>query len=533
MRAAFALATVLVAFGAADATAADAPPRWSAPRTLAAADAVVAPGVAVDADGVATITWIERGDTDARVHAMRCTPRRCGRDVTLSGAVAQASEAVVAVAADGEATVAWIERVGAAGSLHARSFRGGTWGPDALVYDAASPFDVDLAAFAGGSVAITHREIDGGRTVARASTCGAHLALCSVADLDAAGHATAVVVASNRSTGGLIAIATLDGADHGVAVAELRIGAGLLLRGATAPLTPALPLAVSGLAAAVDAGGNATVAWSEGGVAVREQTFALDAIPLPVAGVLVSAGADPLLDPAIAVAADGAGRATIIWAVTPARGQGVRSAVIANRAPGAPVDVIAPRQMRRIAPALAVAPASGRVVVAAARRHQVVTRIRFAEDATWTARATPDEGAGIVADVRVAAAPSGRTALIWTASAGGAERLRFAALEPAPRTAVARVRATAIATEVTSPVAGRARQVGRFRSASGRIVIGCRSTATAVAANAAKTIRCVLTAAARQARRAAALRMTITTTVRTRGGRPIAGVAEARLPRRS
>ncbi len=531
---ALACSSIAVAVPAAGA----APPQWSTPVTAGEAGTIIAPAVVVDAEGVATVAWISRDGATSIVRTSRCTRTACATPVDLTDTTVTVSELDLAIASDGAIVAGWIQRSGAAASIHARSYRTGQWGPDAQVYAVQSPFDLSVAAFADGASVFTFRTIGGAGSTGDVATCSGYLALCSQTQVESGLSVSEIEVGSNGAAAGLLALTTLSGQDRQVSAAPLLLAGGTISVGNTTRTTLAVATTVLGLTVGVDLDGIATVAWSQGADNLMAQRFPVAQVPNASVPPVVASSVDDIRDGSIAIGSDRAGRTVLSWSVTPSAGgagQVVRSLVYVDGTAQAPTTVLGAALGTTRNPALAVG-GDGRVVLAADRGERVITRVRARTASTWTPRTVAPDSGATIQELRAAANADGQTALVWIAVVGTASRIRYSSLEAgdAPRVRFASRRATAtqITMRITSNVAGRVSQVGRYRVGS-RTILACRARAVRVRANRPRLIRCTLTGRARADRASRNLRITFTTTLRPTGEPPVRQTTRYTLRRRS
>ena len=517
------------------------PPGWSAPTavTPAGEDLLGFGDVVIDDTGTATYVWVARQGNGSILRAARCTATACSAAQDVSSAGFSIREVAATLAPDGAIVVAWVQRQNLDDSLHARVYQDGAWGQGGAVFQAAgrNPFDLDVIAFSGDLAAYSFRSFSGGVSVASVVTCAGYNALCSTADVSGVNTVTAVRMASNGRNRGVLVYSQSALLQRDVQSVALQANAnGSVDVGAAQPIAAPSADTQANLSVAMDTSGTVTAAWSEVSLLnpIFVQRYSVLQPPGAVALLPAAAGSESVQFASMStdVAADGT--ATVLWGVSDGANQIVRSLTYVDNATEGWKQVVPAAQGGSIIPAAAGA-ADGRVVVAVDAGERVRTKVRSDAAGPWANRFTRRQaGATNVADLRLAANASGRTALLWRATIGGTDRYYASQLGPDVTITATRprLRRNAITTRVRATAAGRVIQVGRYKKGR-RNVLACRTRVVRVTANRTRTARCVLTGVALRDRRAGRRpTITITTTLRPASGQRVRAATTYRMPRR-
>lgn len=353
------LRTVFVAFAAAlaCAPAAAAAPPWSAPVTLSQPDQSVDDShVAVSGNGTAIAVWARsNGAHDVVQASLRSPGGDFGAPIDLSTGGASATSPSVAVDDAGNAIVAWRRLDGNPIIRVARRAAGGSFGApvDVSLADRSSS-SPEVALAPSGEAIVVWRSTDGPETLAMASIAPPGGDFGAPIELSARGTRSARAGVAMDAAGNAIAVWERDG----VIRARIRPAGGSF--GSTIDLTA--PGMASGPTVAMNAGGDAIVAWSRSDGAnriVQARMRPAGGAFGPTDDAISSPGEDA--DGATA-ALDAAGGAIVAWS----RSDGANERVQAASAPaggsfGAPVD-LSPSGGDAFSPALAIDPAGDAVV---------------------------------------------------------------------------------------------------------------------------------------------------------------------------
>lgn len=536
--------TLVIAGLAIPAAATAGPPGWTAPIAVSAdGEDLFGDGrVVIDEDGTATYVWIAREGNGSVVRAARCTATSCAAPVDVSQTGLQIREVAVAVAADGAVVVAWVQRLNLQDALHARVYREGAWGLSGSVYDVAgsNPFDIQVALFDGALAVYSFRAFDGGVSRANAWQCVGYNVLCAATTVTSTGSVSDMRLASNGKDAGVLVYTQLVGLDRETLSTSLRrLADGSMQVGNAVPIASTTSEFRRDLAVVVDSAGVVSAGWAESSALnpIYVQRYPFDQPPGANAVLPADVSADQVRFASLVAGVDRDGTVTFVWGVVPAAGgadQIVRSLTYVDGTSQGMRQVMPAAQGGTQSPALA-ASAGGRVVTAVDAGNRVRTKIRSEAAGSWANRFTRRQAGGAsFADMRLAANASGRTALLWRATVGGADRYYASQLGPDVTVTATRprLRRNAITTRVRASESGRVVQVGRYKKGR-RNVLACRTRVVRVTANRTRTARCVLTGVALRDRRAGRRpRITITTTLRPSSGQRVRTTTTYRLPRR-